>query len=166
MGINTVFIELGSNQGNRYELLQHAIQLLQKEGCKLLQQSSIYETPPWGFEAEQNFYNMVIKLATSKNAFELLHVLMEIETKLGRTRGIERYSSRTIDLDILFFNDEIIESTELSIPHERLHLRNFVLEPLNEISQDLVHPVFNKTINELMKQCTDEAICKKLSLKP
>lgn len=161
---NIVYIELGGNQGNRIALINKAKTTLEKNDCKILNQSSIYETPPWGFNAEQNFYNQVIQIETKKTAYELLEILMDIETKLGRIRNKVRYSSRTIDLDILFFNNEIINDENLIIPHERLHLRNFVLIPLNEIAPQLKHPIFNVTINDLLKSCNDTASCNKLNV--
>lgn len=162
MDSNTAYIELGGNIGNRLKLINEAKTELKYHDCTIIKQSSVYETPPWGFSAEQNFYNQVVCIITNKTAIELLNLLMQIENKLGRVRGNERYASRTIDLDILFFNSEIINNQRLIIPHERLHLRNFVLEPLNEIAPKLQHPVFNKNIETLLFECTDASICKKL----
>lgn len=159
---NIVFIELGSNQGNRMELLNRAKEHLQNSGCIIIGQSSVYETPPWGFEAKQNFYNQVIKINTNKTAINLLALLQKIEIELGRIRGEQRYMSRTIDLDILFFNEAVIETNELTIPHEHIHLRKFVLEPLCELASNLKHPVLNKTMRQLLNDCPDKSICKKL----
>lgn len=159
---NIAYIELGGNKGDRLNLLIRAKKTLQDIGCKLIQESSIYETPPWGFEADQNFYNQIVKIETFYNALELIQKLQNIEKELGRVRGAKRYESRTIDLDILFFNREILNNETLIIPHPRLHLRNFVLIPMNEIAPDLIHPVLNLTINELLLSCEDNSTCFKL----
>ncbi len=160
---NSVFIELGGNLGDRLNLINQAKKMLQILGCNIIQQSSIYETPPWGFEADQSFYNQIVKIETKLNPIELIGELQEIEKKLGRIRGSEKYESRTMDLDILFFNDEIINTNQIIIPHPRLHLRNFVLFPLNEMATDFIHPTLLKNIGELLSTCTDNSKCTKIA---
>ena len=159
---NTVYIELGGNEGNRLQLISDARQFIKDEGCKILEQSSVFETPPWGFSSNLNFYNQIIKIETKLSAVELIAILQLIETKLGRVRTDEQYSSRTMDIDILFFNDEIINEKGLTVPHPRLHLRKFVLEPMNEIASNFVHPVFKTTINQILQNCKDNSYCKKI----
>lgn len=162
--MNEVFIELGGNMGNRLQLIYNAKDLLIELKCKIILQSSVYETPPWGFNATQNFYNQIIKIETEFSHYELINELQKVEKNLKRVRGEERYESRTMDIDILFFNNLIINERYLTIPHPRLHLRKFVLIPLNEIAPELIHPVLNLSINQLLIDCTDKSECKKINL--
>jgi len=129
----------------------------------VLKPSSIYETEPWGFTNKNNFLNQVLLVETSLNPYELLKVLKAIETKLGRIRKTQRYSPRCIDIDILFYNDEVYFSDDLVIPHPRLHDRMFTLVPLNEIAPDYLHPILKKTIRELVILCNDKLMVKKYS---
>jgi 2-amino-4-hydroxy-6-hydroxymethyldihydropteridine diphosphokinase len=119
--------------------------------------SSIYETAPWGFESEQNFLNQVLIVSTKLTPIKLLHQCLEIETDLGRIRQTGNYTSRTMDVDILFFNEEIVRTKQIVIPHERLHLRRFTLKPLVEIAPDFIHPVFKKSLSLLLQECEDHS---------
>lgn len=157
---STGYIGLGSNIGNRLSLLKKAIQELNNNAGVVLHQSKVYETPPWGFDADQSFYNQVVELHTKLSPEELLDVLQRIEKILGRVRDGKGYASRTMDLDILFFNQEIMNTERLKIPHPKLHERNFVLVPMNEIAPQLVHPQLKRTISELLGQSPDQATCK------
>lgn len=124
--------------------------------------SSIYTSNAWGMEKAPDFYNQVVKVSTSLSAAQLLEKLVAIEKTLGRERVPgEKYQSRTIDLDILLFNRDIIDSPELTVPHPRMHLRRFVLVPLTEIAAAEVHPLLNKSIDVLLKECPDKSIVKK-----
>jgi len=126
-------------------------------------QSLIYETEPWGFHAQQQFLNQVIEVITEKNAENTLLKLIEFENVLGREKSFEGYESRTIDLDILFFNSEIIERKDLQIPHPRMHQRKFTLIPLNEIASEKIHPVLQIPVWSILKDCKDSSkvkICK------
>ena len=161
---NVVFIELGGNMGNKLQLINSAKKLLINLQCKISIQSSIYETPPWGFSATNNFYNQIVQIETEFTHYELINELQKIEKKLGRVRGDERYESRPMDMDIIFFNNLIINAQYLTIPHPRLHLRKFVLIPMNEIAPYFIHPVLNTSISELLAKCTDESECKKICL--
>lgn len=161
---NVVFIELGGNMGNKLQLINSAKKLLINLQCKISIQSSIYETPPWGFSATNNFYNQIVQIETEFTHYELINELQKIEKKLGRVRGDERYESRPMDMDIIFFNNLIINEQYLTIPHPRLHLRKFVLIPMNEIAPYFIHPVLNTSISELLAKCTDESECKKICL--
>lgn len=156
---NIAYIEIGGNLGDRLLLLKKAKQMIAAQGCQIIAESSIYETPPWGFYAKQNFYNQVLKVSTPKRPDDLLMNLQQIEEQLGRVRSGNRFASRTMDIDILFFNNEIITDKDIHIPHERLHLRNFVLIPLNELAPTFLHPVLHKTIAELLKECPDNSDC-------
>ncbi|MDA3892934.1 MAG: 2-amino-4-hydroxy-6-hydroxymethyldihydropteridine diphosphokinase [Salinivirgaceae bacterium] len=164
MTVNTVYIELGGNEGNRFERIHNAKKTIANSGCEIILESSLYETPPWGFKADKNFYNQIIKVVTTLSAFELIRKLHIIESEFGRKRIADKYCSRTMDLDILFFNNDIVKTAELVIPHERLHLRNFVLIPMHEIASDLIHPVLKKTISELLHVCTDNSVCSKVDI--
>lgn len=142
-----VFIGIGSNLGNKEENIRKAIELT-KEKCKILKISSLYETEPVGYKEQDWFLNCAVEIVTELNPHELLKFLLLIEKILGRIRTIKN-SPRTIDLDILFYGDKIINENNLIVPHPRLHERLFVLEPLKEICPHFIHPVFNKSVNEL-----------------
>jgi 2-amino-4-hydroxy-6-hydroxymethyldihydropteridine diphosphokinase len=146
-----IYIGLGSNQGNREQLIEKAIELLSVALGAPIQQSTIIETEPWGFESDFPFLNMVACFNCNLQPLELLDLTEKTEKELGRTTkssgGI--YKDRPIDIDILLYGNRVIESERLTIPHPRLHERHFVLEPLKEISPQLVHPILKKTIAEL-----------------
>lgn len=141
------FIGIGSNIGDKEGNIRNAIKLM-KGKCKVLKTSSLYETEPVGYKWQDWFFNCAVEIETKLNPNELLEFLQSIERKLGRIKTIKN-GPRTIDLDILFYDDLIINEKNLTIPHPRLHGRLFVLEPLKEIAPELVHPVFKKRVNEL-----------------
>lgn len=147
MKANKVFIALGSNLGDRNKNLEIAQKEI-SQFAKIIQKSSTHETEPYGYKEQGKFLNMCLEIETELSALELIFRLQEIEHKMGRTREIKN-GPRTIDLDILFFNDQIIEEQSLTIPHKQLHKRHFVLAPLNEIASEKKHPILNKTIQEL-----------------
>ncbi len=144
-------ISIGSNLGNREENCLTAIRLLSDAGITLRRQSSMYETEPWGVEGQPRFINMAIEIQTDQTPMELLHSLKEIEKNLGRTET-PRWGPRTIDLDILFYEDVVIEADALKIPHPHMNEREFVLKPLAEIAPEKVHPVLKKTVRELLSE--------------
>ncbi len=148
----TVYIGIGSNLGDREENCGKAVALLIESGVKVIKRSSLYETEPWGFKEQPMFINMVLEIETQIEPEELLKVLKQIEIKLGRVEG-KRWMPRIIDLDILVYNDLIIKTSNLEIPHPGMHERTFVLEPLSEIAPDKIHPVFKKTFNDLLRSC-------------
>jgi 2-amino-4-hydroxy-6-hydroxymethyldihydropteridine diphosphokinase len=154
--LNTVYLLLGGNQGKVLENFARVFYELNKHVGSIQLCSSIYQTEPWGFKTDHLFLNQVIRLSTSCSAESVLSHIHQIEKRLGRTRNGLRNSSRIIDIDILFFNDSIIDTPELTVPHPRLHLRNFTLIPLLDIAPSLVHPVFQKTIIQLMQECPDK----------
>lgn len=157
MGIaKPVFVLLGGNIEPREEYISKAKHELSRLGV-IVNSSSIYETEAWGFEAENSFLNLVLLMETTLDAELFLKGALEIELELGRERSNSRnYSSRTIDIDMLYFDSEIIESENLIIPHPRIHLRRFTLVPLVEIAPDFIHPGLEKTNAELLKLCTDK----------
>lgn len=160
--MNSVFLLIGGNLGDRFKLLSQTKIDIQEKIGRINKESSIYETVAWGFESENDFLNQVIMITTDFDAMEVLKFCQEIENNLGRVRKSGGYASRTIDIDILFFNDEAIDLPDLKIPHIQLHKRKFTLEPLAEIEPDFIHPVLNKTMKQLLKDCSDKSEVKKI----
>ncbi len=152
--LNQVYLSLGSNAGNRAKMLQQAIELLLKVG-EVQTVSSVYETAAWGNTNQPAFLNLVLLMQTKSGAQNFMKELISIEEKMGRVRN-QKWESRIIDLDILFFNDEVIDETDLKIPHPFLHGRKFVLEPLAEIASHFVHPVLKKEVLQLLEDCADK----------
>lgn len=155
--METVYLLLGGNVGDREGVMIKTIALLGRKVGTVLQISSFYETQPWGMSDAQNFLNIALKLSTRLTALALLDVLLEIEEQLGRKRNplITDYESRPIDIDILFYGTAVIQSSRLTIPHPRLQERKFVLVPLCEIAPEFIHPVFQQSIFTLLKECQD-----------
>jgi len=156
-GINTVFLLLGSNLENRSEHLQKARLLIEERVGQMVKKSSVYESESWGFESYY-FYNQALILKTTMSAAEILEITQNIEKKMGRSEVHKtgtHYSDRTIDIDILFFNEEIIETDTLTVPHPRISERKFVLLPLVEIAPEWKHPQEGKTVKELLENCKD-----------
>lgn len=157
----TVFLSLGSNLGNRQQLLTKAKQLILKEIGVICKASSIYTTLPWGFESSDLFYNQVICCECYLKPQDILDKIHEIEIALGRVRDDKKktgYSSRVIDIDILFIDDLIINGESLQVPHPLLHERQFVLVPFVELDRNFKHPVLKKTIAELTELCKDRSM--------
>lgn len=149
-------ILIGSNQGQRELTISQSIKMLAERCGEVFLLSSLYETEPWGFIAEQNFLNQVVALDTEMNPCDLLRELLMIEKELGRKRhDVEGYESRPIDLDILYYDDIIINDEDLILPHPRLHKRRFALMPLCDIAADFIHPVFKRSNRELLNECED-----------
>jgi 2-amino-4-hydroxy-6-hydroxymethyldihydropteridine diphosphokinase len=153
--MNTAYVLLGGNKGERLTNIEKAISFIEELVGPTSNKSKIYVTAAWGNTNQPDFYNQVICVNTALSAIELLQRLLSIENKLGRQRGNEKWQARTIDIDILFFNDEIINLPDLTIPHPYLHERKFTLIPFSEIAPNFIHPVFNKSITELNNECTD-----------
>ncbi|MCL2413926.1 MAG: 2-amino-4-hydroxy-6-hydroxymethyldihydropteridine diphosphokinase [Bacteroidales bacterium] len=169
--MSSVFLILGSNSGKSLEMLEKSRVLIIEHIGRILNSSPIYRSEPWGFESEDWFYNQAIRCETSLSAEEVLNKIFNIETELGRVRfdklnarcgtnpePVEGYESRTIDIDILYFDNEIIQTDNLEIPHKHLQERRFVLMPLNDIAPDFMHPILKKTTSQLLKICEDEGI--------
>jgi len=156
--MNDCFLLLGSNLGNRIAIMRDALNDIHEQVGMICQQSAFYESEPWGFEAKEQFLNMVVRVQTTKFPDEVLELILAIEKKLGRVKNESQgYESRKIDIDLLFFNDEIINKKNLTVPHPRLHLRKFTLMPLAEIAPELTHPVLKKSIKQLLTECSDPA---------
>lgn len=154
--MNVAYLCLGGNIGDREKALSLALLKINETVGNITAQSNIYETEAWGVENQQAYLNQCIEINTNYKSLELIDILLAIEKELGRERGIsETYLPRTIDIDILFYNQEIIEQSKLLVPHPRLHLRKFVLIPLQEIASNYLHPVLNKTIFNLLSECED-----------
>lgn len=155
------FLSLGSNLGRRSQNLARACLFLEEAGVKILKASSIYKTQPVGFKKQPWFYNQVIQVETSLDPFKLLSLAKEIEGRLKRKKTI-RYGPRPIDLDLLLAEKSIINTRKLKIPHPRMHQRRFVLEPLNEIAPEALHPVKKKRIRTLLKELIDDSVVLRL----
>ena len=156
-----VFLGIGSNLGNRENNLEQAVARIEEHIGQVLKSSSIYITEPWGFKAEEEFLNIVVKIGTKLTPSGILGRILMIESLLGRVRDRKKYSSRLIDIDILLYEDKIVEEEILKIPHPLLHKRKFVLVPLCEIEPELIHPVLKKSLADLLASCEDKSEVKK-----
>ncbi|MCO6471467.1 MAG: 2-amino-4-hydroxy-6-hydroxymethyldihydropteridine diphosphokinase [Saprospiraceae bacterium] len=150
-----IVLSLGSNIEPREEHLKKAIAEIADWSESALKVSNMYSTEPVGFRSEKDFLNLAVLFETSCSPAELLAKIHAVESKMGRIRTPGRVEDRIIDMDILFYDDLILNTDELSIPHPRLHERSFVLTPLLDIVPDLVHPILHKTIWELYDECKD-----------
>lgn len=163
--LNTTYLLTGGNLGDRIGTLLAANRLIEEKIGHIVKASSFYETQAWGQVDQPDYLNQALEVATTMTPTEVLAAIFEIEAALGRTRR-SKWASRTIDIDILFYGNETVETKRLTIPHPHLHRRNFVLVPMLEIAPDLAHPVFNKTIEELYEASEDELDVVLLDLEP
>ncbi len=162
--MNKVYLLIGGNMGDRVANLALALNLIEQEAGSIHALSSIYETAAWGFTDQPDFLNQAIFIHTILDATSLMKCLLGIEKKMGRERDIP-LGPRIIDIDIIYFNEEIIQTELLTIPHPRLTERRFVLLPLSEIALNHIHPVLLKTNESLLKECGDSlAVYKKSNL--
>lgn len=152
--MNDVYLLLGANLGEPLEQIKSARQLITDLLGEIIDKSSIYQSEAWGIEDQPHFYNQVLSVKTAVPALEALQICQQVENTLGRVRK-EKWGARVIDIDILYYNHEIINVEQLTVPHPYLHLRRFTLEPLVEIASDYVHPVYLRTNTELLNSCTD-----------
>ncbi|NIM03968.1 2-amino-4-hydroxy-6-hydroxymethyldihydropteridine diphosphokinase [bacterium] len=156
-----IYIGLGSNLGDRLANIRKAIELMRREGIEIIDESSVYETEPVGYKEQGWFLNSVVKGRTELSPQGLWKRLEKIEKLMGREREI-KWGPRIIDLDILFYENKILNDKQLRIPHSELHKRKFVLVPLEEIAPQLVHPVLKKTISQLLTDLKDNSQVKLL----
>ena len=147
--MSKVWIALGSNMGEGRKNLDLAIKMMNERGVLVEKVSTYIETEPYGYTEQDNFVNAVCIAETNLSPRELLETLLKIELDMGRVRII-KWGPRIIDLDILFYEDLIIDEEDLKVPHIEIQKRSFVLEPVNEISPDKIHPVFKKTVHQLL----------------
>ena len=160
---NQSILSIGSNQGNRLETIQKCIQLIQLEIGTVFSVSKLYESPSWGFESDA-FYNCAIAIHTHKSPQKVLSGILKIEKQLGRIRtSQDGYQPRIIDIDIISFENEVINTASLVIPHPQMQKRLFVLLPMKDLQLEFVHPVMNKSTQELIDSCEDKSSCKVVS---
>jgi 2-amino-4-hydroxy-6-hydroxymethyldihydropteridine diphosphokinase len=160
--MNTAYLLLGSNEGDRLQHLSQALNLIHQKAGTLVNQSAIYVTVAWGNSDQPDFLNQVISVTTALSPLQLLKELLAIEQEIGRTRTGAKWMQRIIDIDILFYNDLVMATEELTIPHPFIQDRRFVLVPLGEIAAGYVHPVFQKNIAALTEACSDKLEVQKL----
>ncbi len=153
--MNKIFLITGSNIGDRKKNLETASTLIEDNIGAIIQSSIIYETDAWGNTNQPFFYNQVHIVKSEFSALEVLHRILQIEKKMGRKRTLKN-AARIIDIDILFFNDTIINEPNLIVPHSELSNRRFVLVPMNDLAPEMIHPVLKKSIRELLSTCKDE----------
>jgi deoxyguanosine kinase len=153
--MSLVYLLIGGNIGNRMKYLESAVEIIAQGTGKVIRTSSVYETEPFGFSARKQFFNICVLVETELSPHKILEVILKVETSLGRKRVTEKLVSRTIDIDILFYDDVILNEPALIIPHPELHKRNFALIPMAELRSEFIHPVFGKTIARLLEESTD-----------
>ncbi|RYD55695.1 MAG: 2-amino-4-hydroxy-6-hydroxymethyldihydropteridine diphosphokinase [Sphingobacteriales bacterium] len=152
--MNRVYLSLGSNEGDRIGWLRQSLQMLAEKCGAIVAISHIYQTAAWGLPDQPDFLNMAVAVDTELSAADVLSKIRLIEEALKRQRTI-KWGQRTLDIDILFFNDEVIDTAELQVPHPHLHKRMFVLVPLADFAPDYLHPVLKKTVLQLLAECPD-----------
>ena len=150
----TTYLSLGSNIPDRAANLSRAVERIAESVGTVTKQSPIYETQSWGY-SDEDYLNQSIEVETALAPLQLLAATAAIETALGRVRSGNGYEARTIDIDILFYDNEIIDSPHLTVPHPKIALRRFVLQPTADIAPDYLHPTLHKTISQLLDECPD-----------
>lgn len=161
--MHKVYLGLGGNIGNKQKNFEEVYKAIQNNLGKIEKSSSVYESPPWGFQSKDTFWNSVIKISTSLSATEILNRIHSIEALFGRKRNKAKYASREMDIDILYYDDIYLETETLTVPHPGIQLRKFVLVPLTEIAPNLKHPLLRLTSIEMLENCKDESIIKKIN---
>jgi 2-amino-4-hydroxy-6-hydroxymethyldihydropteridine diphosphokinase len=155
--LKTAFLSVGSNLGDRQANLRHAVELLEAAGVRIVKRSSFYQTVAQDLRNQAWFLNLVLQVETNLFPLQLLHSLQRIESQLGRRRS-KLKGPRVIDLDILLFGKFLVKTAALEVPHPRMHMRRFVLEPLVEIAPELRHPALHKTARELLATVSDQQV--------
>jgi len=160
--MHKVFLGIGGNLGIKSDNFKKVHLSIQHELGAIVNKSSVYETPPWGFEANEGFWNQVLEITTNYSPPELLAKIHEIENQFGRKRNEKTYSSREMDIDILYYDDIFMEAQNLTIPHPLMYQRKFVLVPLAEIAPQFKHPLLRLTSVQMLENCRDESVIKKI----
>ncbi len=159
--MNTTYLLLGSNMGNSRQQLLYAKKNIQQQIGKIIRQSDLYSTAAWGNTNQPDFLNQVIIVQTKLTALQTMQSILTLEKIMGRIRS-KKNDPRIIDIDIIFFNKEIISTANLTVPHPQLQNRNFVLVPLNQLSPNFKHPVLTQTIHQLLRNCPDNLTVNKI----
>lgn len=160
----TAYLGLGSNKGERISFIETAItEIAGIEKTKLIRTSSVYETEPWGIKGQDDYLNSAAEIRTDLSAEELLRALKGIESRIGRT-VTAKWSEREIDIDLLFYGNDVLNNETIHVPHAEIENRKFVLIPMNELAPDLIHPVLNRSISELLLETSDDLKVMKYSL--
>lgn len=155
----SVVLSLGTNQGDKLGNILFCIQLIKEKIGEINMVSKLYETPAWGFESAV-FYNCALEVLTNQSPLEILRNALSIELEMGRTRSLELgYQSRIIDIDLVFYGEEVIQTDELQLPHPLMQKRKFVLMPVFDLNKSWKHPVLGQTIVDMLEQCEDESDC-------
>lgn len=157
MGDHQIYLGLGGNIGKKSRIFKKTLSLIEARIGTIDRISPVYVSPPWGFEAREEFWNQVVVVNTRLTPREVLHEILEIEASFGRKREPGRYLSRRMDIDILFYDQLVLISEELSIPHPLIEHRKFVLVPLASVSPAFRHPVTGKSVTEMILECDDQA---------
>lgn len=161
---NKIWLSVGGNLENTAGKFDRLWQLIEKHIGSITATSPYYKSEPWGFVSEHPFVNTVARVTTTLSPIEALHISQKIEKMLGRENKSHNgiYSDRSMDIDIIAYNDIVLRNDELEIPHPRMHLRRFVLQPLYDIQPDWIHPLFHKKITTLLEECTDNSELEKM----
>lgn len=162
MTMNKAYLLLGSNEGDRLQWLSKGVDLI-RNSSTVTEVSAIYSTAAWGIEDQPDFLNIAIAISTPLAPLELLQEVLSIEQTLGRQRTI-KWGQRILDIDILFYNDDVIKEPNLSVPHPFIQYRRFALAPMNDIAPQLIHPILNKSIQQLLQDCEDKLEAQKTQL--
>jgi 2-amino-4-hydroxy-6-hydroxymethyldihydropteridine diphosphokinase len=153
---------LGSNIGDKQEYINQAISSVDKIIGQIIARSSFYVSQPWGYQEQDDFINAAIIIETELSIPQIKESIKAIEESMDRPKVRKKWSSRTLDLDLIFYGMEIYNTQDFQVPHRFMHLRNFVLLPLNEICPEYIHPVFQKSVQTLLKNCPDESMVSKI----
>jgi len=154
--MNKIYLSIGSNVGDRKHYLEESIRLININVGRVTQKSSVYETAGWGITDQPMFLNQVIELETTRLPQEILRIIQKIEFSLGKRKEL-KWGPRNIDIDILYYGNEIVNEEDLTVPHPHIQDRRFILEPMNEIASDWEDPAHNMTIKEMTINCADQS---------
>ncbi len=162
--MSKIYLLFGGNLGYPVKNIKQASLGMERHIGIIIKTSAFFESKPWGFKHDNDFINQLVVYKTLLSPFKVLEIIRKVELELGRHRKSQHYEARTIDIDILFYDNEIIDTKELIIPHPKIQERRFTLEPLFEIVPGLIHPVLNISIKELLEKCQDKLMVKKLKM--